>query len=57
MSGNSGCASKYGVEVSWNYSPETQQLTMECLRTPVFVSAASVYEKLRELVRNSPAID
>jgi hypothetical protein len=56
MIGNSGTASKYGVEMSWNYSPEAQQLTVQCLRTPIFVSAASVYGKLRELVKNNAAI-
>jgi hypothetical protein len=53
LSGNSGTASKFGVEVQWNYSPESQQLTVQCLRTPMFVSASSVYGKLQSLVEQS----
>jgi hypothetical protein len=56
MSGNRGTASKYGVEMAWDYSPEMQQLTVECLRTPIFVSAATVYSKLRQLVEQNSKI-
>jgi hypothetical protein len=55
MTGNSGTASKYGVEMRWDYSPELQQLTIECLRTPMFVSAATVYAKLQALVEQGAA--
>lgn len=50
MSGNSGCASKMGVEVEWNYSPEKQELVLTCLRTPFFVTAQDVNTRLHELV-------
>jgi Fe2+ or Zn2+ uptake regulation protein len=53
MSGNRGTASKYGVEMQWDYSPEAQQLTLQCLRTPMFISAATVYGKLQALVEQS----
>jgi len=53
LTGNSGTASKFGVERQWNYSPETQQLTVQCLRVPMFVSAATVYGKLQALVEQS----
>jgi hypothetical protein len=53
LNGNSGTASKFGVEVQWNYSPESQQLTVQCLRTPMFVSAATVYGKLQALIAQS----
>jgi hypothetical protein len=55
MSGNSGSASKYGIELEWNYLPDAQQLTVQCLRTPVFVSAATVDGKLQALVRETLA--
>jgi hypothetical protein len=55
LSGNSGSASKFGVEVSWNYSPDTQQLTLECLHTPFFVSRVDVESRLRSLVQQSLA--
>lgn len=52
LSGNTGKASKFGVEVAWNYAPETQQLTLQCLKTPFFVKTEEVNSKLRELVQN-----
>ncbi|MGB6973784.1 MAG: hypothetical protein WBD67_03780 [Terracidiphilus sp.] len=55
ISGNSGSAAKFGVEVSWNYAPETQQLTLECLHTPFFVSREDVENSLRALVQQSIA--
>ncbi len=53
ITGNSGTASKYGVEVAWNYSPDAQQLTLQCLKTPFFMSAADVDAKLQSLVDQS----
>jgi hypothetical protein len=53
LNGNSGAASKFGVEVSWNYSPATQQLTLQCLSTPFFVKPADVNAKIQELVKQS----
>jgi hypothetical protein len=53
LSGNSGAASKYGVEISWNYAPATQELTLHCLKTPFFMSAAAVDAKIATLVRES----
>jgi hypothetical protein len=50
MQGNSGSASKFGVEVAWKYAPETQELTLQCMKTPFFVKAADVDAKLRDLV-------
>ncbi len=50
MSGNSGRASKMGVEVEWNYSEERQELVLTCLRAPFFVSAVDVNKKLHTLV-------
>jgi hypothetical protein len=53
LTGNSGTASKYGVEVSWNYVPESQQLTFQCLKTPFFVSADDVHAKIQTLVQQT----
>jgi hypothetical protein len=53
MTGNSGSASQFGVEVAWKYLPEEQSLTLECLRTPFFVQPEVVYAKLSTLVRES----
>jgi hypothetical protein len=53
LNGNSGTASKFGVEVAWNYSPETQELTLQCLRTPIFVKPEAVNAKIQALVRET----
>ena len=53
MNGNSGRASKMGVEVEWHYSPDRQELTLTCLHTPFFMSAGDVNAKLHTLVSDS----
>lgn len=53
MSGNSGTASKFGVEVSWSYLPDKQELTLQCLNTPFFMSAEDINERLHALVKSS----
>ncbi len=53
MSGNTGRASKMGVEVEWNYSAEKQELVLTCHRTPFFVSVQDVNAKLHELVNQA----
>ena len=53
--GNSGTASKFGVEVAWNYAPETQELAFHCLSTPFFVKPEDVDAKIEALVKESLA--
>ena len=53
LNGNSGTAAQFGVEVAWNYAPDAQQLTLQCLRAPFFVSEAEVNAKLQSLVKES----
>jgi hypothetical protein len=53
LAGNSGTASQYGVEVRWDYSPEACELTIECLSTPFFISADTVYAKIKAIVLES----
>lgn len=55
LTGNSGTASKYGVEVAWNYSPESCELSIQCVKTPFFVSAADVDARIRSLVESARA--
>ena len=55
ISGNTGTASKFGVEISWNYVPGAQQLTLHCLHTPFFVSPADVDARIQALVKESLA--
>ena len=53
LSGNSGTTSKFGVEVEWNYAPETRELTLQCLSAPFFVTPEDVDSNIRELVNES----
>ena len=55
LNGNSGTASKFGVEVSWNYVPATGQLTLHCLRAPFFMKIADVNAQMRALVEGTTA--
>jgi hypothetical protein len=55
LSGNNGTASKFGVEVTWNYSPADQVLTMQCLKAPFFMSRADVDSRIHKLVQDSLA--
>jgi hypothetical protein len=55
MSGNSGTASQFGVEVSWSYSAEACELTIQCLNTPFFVSPATVNARIKALVEQTAA--
>ena len=55
LTGNSGTATKFGVEVAWNYSPVTKELTLQCLRTPFFVNAEDVNLKIQALVKETLA--
>jgi hypothetical protein len=50
ISGNSGSASKMGVEVEWTYSPESKQLSLQCLKSPFFISVSDVNKKIHDLV-------
>jgi predicted HTH transcriptional regulator len=53
LSSNSGTATKFGVEIAWEYAPENQKLTLRCLRTPFFVKSEEVNAKIQALVKES----
>lgn len=55
LGGNSGSASKFGIEVAWNYSAELQQLTLQCLKSSMFFSTQDVDQKLQSLVKEAMA--
>ena len=55
LTGNSGTATKFGVEMSWNYSTEAQQLTIQCLATPFFVKPEQENAKIQALVKETLA--
>ena len=53
LTGNSGKATKFGVEVSWKYLPESQELTIQCLGTPFYVKPEQVSAKIQSLVKET----
>ena len=55
LSGPSGTASKFGVEVAWNYVAGIQELTLHCLKAPFFMSTADVDARIQALVKESLA--
>lgn len=55
LDGNSGTAEKFGVEVRWDYAPDTGRLVFEVLKTPFFVKADDVVVRLRKMVEQSLA--
>lgn len=55
LNGNSGTASKFGAEISWNYAPAAQELTLQCLKHPFFMSDADINTRLHSLVTESLA--
>jgi hypothetical protein len=55
LRGHSGTASKFGVEVAWNYSPETGELSIQCLSAPFFMSPDAVNAKIKALVEETIA--
>jgi len=57
LNANSGTASQYGVEVTWNYVPDTKKLTLQCLSAPFFVNLEDVNARIRALVKESAAAD
>jgi hypothetical protein len=57
LSGNSGTASRLGVEITWNYAPESRLLAVHCLRTPFFLKPEEVNAKIEALVRQTTAVN
>jgi hypothetical protein len=55
LTGNSGTASKFGVEVAWTYLPDAQQLTIQCLKAPFFMKTSDIDAKIQTLVTQSLA--
>jgi hypothetical protein len=51
----SGTTSNFGVEVAWNYSPETGELSMQCMTAPFFMSPDAVNAKIKTLVEETLA--
>lgn len=56
LQGNAGTASRLGVEVSWEYRPESSRLTIQCLSAPFFMNVDSVNQKIRSLVQETVGV-
>jgi hypothetical protein len=50
IEGNSGSASKDGMTISWEFSPEAGTLTIQCTASPFYVTCGTINAKLHELV-------
>jgi hypothetical protein len=55
VTGDSGTATKYGVEIAWNYSPATLELSFQCLHVPMFMTVASIDARIQALVHEALA--
>ncbi len=55
MAGHSGSTAKMGVEVAWDYSPDSRQLTLHCIKTPFFIDADDVNRRIHALVTETLA--
>jgi hypothetical protein len=53
LKGHSGTAAKFGVEVAWNYAPETGELSIQCLSAPFFKPPESVNARIKALVKQT----
>lgn len=51
VSGNSGTTSEHGFTVTWDYNPETQDLTMQCTEKPWIIPTSVVQHKITEIVQ------
>jgi len=55
LNGNSGTASKFGASIAWNYNPTAQELTLQCLKAPFFMSSNDINARLQSLVKENLA--
>jgi hypothetical protein len=50
ITGNSGTASRDGIEITWNFDPIAQTLTIQCIAAPLLVPCGVINSKIRALV-------
>lgn len=55
LSGNAGTASQFGVDVAWDYAPEAERLTIQCLKAPFFMSAETIDARIKTMVEETAA--
>jgi len=50
ITGNSGTASRDGIEITWNFDPTAQTLIIQCIAAPPLVPCGMINTKIRSLV-------
>jgi hypothetical protein len=50
IAGDSGSASKDGLTVTWNYEPETESLTIQCVSAPFFLGCGTINANIHNLI-------
>lgn len=53
LDGYSGSVAKSGVEIAWHYDPVAEELTIQTIKTPIFMKPADVDARIQSLVRAS----
>ena len=48
--GNTGKASRDGIEIGWTYDPVGKVLSIQCTSAPFFVSCGTINSKIHDLV-------
>jgi hypothetical protein len=54
IAGNSGEASKDGVEIRWLYDPAGQRLELQCTKVPISILCGVINGKIQDLVASCP---
>ena len=53
LDGYNGSVSKMGVEIAWSYDPVAQELTIQIIKTPLFMKPADMDARIQSLVRGA----
>jgi len=53
--GHCGTTERSGIVITWEYQPETQQLTIQCTHAPFYVSCNDVNIRIHKLIEASLA--
>lgn len=51
LDGNQGTTTAMGTTLSWDYNPETRELTIICSAKPMFLSCEMVYGQIGSMLK------
>jgi hypothetical protein len=54
IDGDSGSASRDGIEISWSFDPTQQTLTLQCTSSPFYVPCEMINSRIQGLVAGCP---